>query len=124
MLLTKPGCHSLLHGFLYITCVPISKKLLEACSWFLLVGFTALACGLLPAACPNSILAASNIGRSNIAFLVHSSSIGDCKPLPSGVFLNSIRAKGFFSCFLCFGQQVFHKFYVFFCQFIELMVMY
>ena len=63
------------------------NKLLVACVCFLVVCLTASDYGLLIVAHPTCILPACDIGRSDLARLAHSSSIGDFKQLLNGVFL-------------------------------------
>ena len=75
MLVIISGYHSILGHVLYVTCVPIGKMLMTACTCFSLVGHTASACGLALAAFPNYILAACDIGRSDLACLSHNSSM-------------------------------------------------
>ena len=76
----------MLVGALHITSACIGNKLLVAFSWFFLVDLTALACFLALAICPTCMLAACEIGGSYVVCLAINSSIGDCKPLSSGMF--------------------------------------
>ena len=113
MFVTIPGYYCLLGGVLYITCIPIGNRLLIACAWFLLVSLVASTWGLttcgLAAAFPTCIQAPSDIDRSDLSCLVHSSSIGNYKPLSFGFSCTSSEQCRIFSWFLGFGQQAFHN---------------
>ena len=91
MLVTIARYNSLLGGVFHITYVPIVNTFLLVCNWFLFVGLISSPCGMILAVCPSCILATSDIGRSDLAFLAHNSSIGDCTPLTCGEFLHTIR---------------------------------
>ena len=79
MFVIIPGYPSLLHGVLYVTCAPMGNRLhlVLTCMPYCTACCLSI-CGLVPAAFPTCILAACDTGKSDLAFLAHSSSIGDC----------------------------------------------
>ena len=83
-----------LHLPVHLLCQQESPSLV-LCVWLLLVGLTIWDWGLstcgLVAACPTCILVVCDIDSSDLAYLPHSNSIGGWKPLPSGLFLYSIK---------------------------------
>ena len=95
ILVTITWYHNLLSDVLYITWVPIGKRLLVACAWFLLAGLIisdwSLVTGCLVAACFTCILAASDIVKSGLACLAHSNSLVDGKSWPRGVLYTTLR---------------------------------
>ena len=91
------GYHNLLGGVLYITWIWIGRKLLLACALFLLVGVTisdwGLVTGCLFASYLTCILAACDIGKSDLTCLAHSNFTGNGKSQPKVVFLCSIKGR-------------------------------
>ena len=110
MLMSIPVQPSLLGSVFHITFVPIGNKLLVSYTYFL-VCLSTYAGGLLFVTCLTCNLVTCDIGRLDVACLAHSTSIGDCKPLPSQIFLYNIREKklGFSPIFLALDNKLFRR---------------